>query len=94
MPLRFRTVCRVSEIWFGPNKGWQAYIDDKPAEHIRVNYILRGMRIPAGEHKITFEFRPKAYYAGEKISLISSLLLILMAGFVAYRELSSYKKEA
>lgn len=83
-----------SEIWYGPNKGWQAYIDDKPAEHIRVNYILRGMRIPAGEHKITFEFRPKAYYAGEKISLISSLLLILMAGFVAFRELSSYKKEA
>lgn len=79
-----------SEIWYGPDKGWQAYIDDKPAEHIRVNYLLRGMRIPAGDHKITFEFRPKAYYAGETISLVSSLLLILLMGVVIYREYRAY----
>lgn len=67
-----------SEIWYGPDKGWKSYIDGQPVDHIRVNYLLRGMRIPAGDHTIVFEFEPTAYYAGEKISLISSLLLLLL----------------
>jgi hypothetical protein len=79
-----------SEIWYGPDKGWTAYIDDEPAEFIRVNYILRGMRIPAGEHKITFEFKPAAYYTGETISLVCSILLIALLGLVTFREYKSF----
>lgn len=73
-----------SEIYYGPNKGWQAYIDGKPVEHIRVNYLLRGMRLPSGKHKVTFEFRPDAYFTGEKVSLVCSISLLgllLLAGF-------------
>lgn len=66
-----------SEVWYGPNKGWQAYIDDQPVEHIRANYVLRAMKIPAGQHKVEFKFAPKAYATGSTISLISSLLLIV-----------------
>ncbi len=66
-----------SEIWYGPNKGWQAYIDGEPVEHIRVNYALRGMRVPAGRHRIEFIFDPKSYRVGEQITLASSLLLVL-----------------
>lgn len=32
-----------SEVWYGPNKGWEAYIDGKPVDHIRTNYLLRGL---------------------------------------------------
>ncbi len=74
-----------SEIWYGPDKGWQAYVDDKPVEHIRANYVLRGMIIPSGKHKITFEFKPKSYYLGETISLICSGLLLLMLAFVIFK---------
>jgi uncharacterized membrane protein YfhO len=72
-----------SEIWYGPNKGWQAYIDGKAVEHIRVNYLLRGMKIPAGSHEIKFEFRPKSFYLGETISMICSLFILIgiIAGF-------------
>ncbi len=73
-----------SEIYYGPGKGWQAYLDGKPVEHIRVNYLLRGMRLPSGKHQVTFEFKPDAYYTGEKVSLICSvslLGLLLLAGF-------------
>lgn len=67
-----------SEIWYGPDKGWQAYLDGKEVEHIRVNYLLRGMKLPAGSHEIIFEFKPKSYFLGENISMITSLSIILL----------------
>ncbi|HOY12363.1 MAG TPA: YfhO family protein [Saprospiraceae bacterium] len=66
-----------SEIWYGPDKGWQAYVDGKAMPHFRANYILRAMNVPAGSHKIMFEFKPKAYFAGQNIALICTLLIIL-----------------
>ena len=35
------------------------------------------MILPAGEHKVEFKFEPKVYRVGEKISLVSSIILIL-----------------
>jgi hypothetical protein len=70
-----------SEIYY--DKGWQAYIDGNPAPHFRANYILRAMKIPAGNHTIEFKFHPKSYFMGEKISLASSFILVLLiAGMV------------
>ncbi|MFW5726409.1 MAG: YfhO family protein [bacterium] len=65
-----------SEIYYP--EGWQAYVNDQPVEHYRVNYLLRGLPLPAGEHTIRFEFKPEAYYTGGTISLVSSVLLSLM----------------
>lgn len=87
-----------SEVWYGPNKGWKAYIDGQPTDHIRANYILRAMRIPAGQHKIEFKFEPDAYYTGVTISMISSLLILLsfigLLGFMGYtyfQEIKDFK---
>lgn len=80
-----------SDIWYGPNKGWTASIDGVQTEFIRANYLLRALKIPAGKHKITFEFKPKSYFNGEKISMIASLIVILLAIFAAYK---SFKKPA
>ena len=67
-----------SEIWYKGNVDWKAYIDGKEAEFIRVNYLLRGMKIPTGQHEISFEFHPTSHYVGSKISLVSSSLIVLM----------------
>ena len=67
-----------SEIWYKGNVDWKAYIDGEEAEFIRVNYLLRGMKIPVGEHKIEFKFYPKSHYIGTKISLVFSSLIVLM----------------
>ena len=66
-----------SEVWYGPNKGWKATIDGKPAKIIRANYILRAMRIPPGDHTIEMVFQPEAYYKGITISRIFSSLILL-----------------
>ncbi|MCB9081871.1 MAG: YfhO family protein [Lewinellaceae bacterium] len=66
-----------SEVWYGPNKGWQAFIDGKPVDHIRANFVLRALRVPAGQHEIVFRFTPAVYTQGKTISLIASSILLL-----------------
>jgi len=74
-----------SEIWYGPDKGWVAYLDGKEVDHVRANYVLRAMKIPSGKHNIVFEFKPKSYYLGETISLICSGLLLGLLAFVIFK---------
>ena len=72
-----------SEIYYA--KGWNAYIDGKLAPHMRANYVLRAMKIPAGEHTIEFKFEPTIWKIGNTISLIGSILfLIVLLGSVGY----------
>ena len=65
-----------SEIFY--KNGWNAYIDGEFKPHYRVNYVLRGMEIPAGEHTIEFKFEPRIVRIGSTISLISYVLLFLI----------------
>ncbi|MCO6488807.1 MAG: hypothetical protein J5I98_10335, partial [Phaeodactylibacter sp.] len=55
-------------------------------EHIRVNYILRGLRVPAGQHAIEFKFEPRAFELGKLASgIFSTIILLGLLGFVGYR---------
>lgn len=57
--------------------GWQATIDGKPAKFYPVDYLLRGMPIPAGKHTIKFSFEPEVVTTGSYLSLAGSSLLLL-----------------
>jgi len=65
-----------SEIYY--KSGWKAYIDGKEAPIVKVNYVLRGLAIPAGKHDIKFEFKPQGYYQGRSITSIFSIVLIVI----------------
>ena len=74
-----------SEIYY--DKGWNAYIDGKEVPYFRSNYVLRSMMIPKGTKKVEFKFNPSSYSIGESIAYTSSILLLLLLGFVSYKEL-------
>lgn len=74
-----------SEIYY--EDGWNAYLDGKLVPYYNVNYVLRGMEIPAGNHEITFKFEPKVIKEGKIFSLISyALLIVVSAGWFFYDE--------
>jgi hypothetical protein len=69
-----------SEIYY--SKGWDVFIDGKPADYVRVDYVLRGMAIPAGEHAIEFRFEPHSYKVGMMLTTWFNLAIygLLIAG--------------
>jgi len=84
-----------SEIWYP--KGWKAFIDGEETPVVRVNYLLRALPVPQGEHQVEFRFEPASYYTGNKVSLASSLILLLaMAGvvFVEFKKRTGVKEKA
>lgn len=58
--------------------GWNVYIDGEKTSFFRVNYGLRALRVPEGQHRIVFAFEPEVIETGSKISLASSVLLGLI----------------
>ena len=75
-----------SEMYYG--NGWKSFVDGKEMPHYNVDYVLRGMEIPSGEHIITFKFEPQVIKTGSTIALTSSILLgILTVGglFLIFR---------
>lgn len=67
-----------SEIYYP--KGWNAYVDGQLTPHTNVNYILRGMELPAGKHKIEFKFEPQSYKTGNTVAMLGSMLLLAVVG--------------
>ena len=65
-----------SEIYFA--NGWNAYVDGEKVPHLRVNYLLRALPIPKGNHEVVFKFEPRVWIVGERISFVASLVLILL----------------
>ena len=73
--LKSNQLAVFSEIYYP--KGWYVYIDGKKVDYFRVNYLLRGLIIPKGEHEVVFEFKPNSFYVGNKIALSSSIIFLI-----------------
>ncbi len=77
-----------SEIYY--KAGWKAFVDGKESPIVKVNYVLRGLAVPAGKHDIEFRFEPQDYFMGKKLALAAlavcvALLLVWLVSVIKSR---------
>ncbi len=87
--LNYKTSSKTAQLAVFPEvfyRNWSAKIDGQTLPIIRVNYILRALVIPEGEHEIEFMYDSKIHQISRKISIYGSLLvaLVLIAGMVYF----------
>ena len=66
--------------------GWDATLDGRPVPIWRVDYLLRGVRVPPGSHTIAMRYAPASWRVGWIVSAGSlCVLLALVASGLAAR---------
>ena len=77
----------LSDTWF---KGWKAKVDGREVPIERVDYMLRGVKLPAGAHDVEFAYQPNGF----RIGWIISLLTLVGLGAAVGRELWRRRRRA
>ncbi len=73
-----------SEVYFP--WGWKATIDGKEAPIGRVNYVLRAMQLPAGDHTIEMKYDPQEVHQTETVAttaILAIFIILLLAANLA-----------
>lgn len=73
--------------------GWKAYVDGAEVPITCVNYVLRAVEVPAGEHKIELIYKLDSYSSSATVAWIGSILLLILLGAGIYMSLKSPKVE-
>ena len=66
-----------SEVYFP--WGWTATIDGEEVPLGRVNYLLRALKIPAGDHEIVMTFDPQPLHTTDILATVAIILIYLAA---------------
>lgn len=80
-----------SEIYYP--LGWKAFVDGKETPILKVNYLLRGLELKGGPHKIEFVYDLPKYYTVNMIARIGSIILLLLTLGALYLQFKNKKKE-
>jgi len=65
--------------------GWNATIDDNKTKIYRTNGILQGIYVPAGKHRIIFNYLPRLFWLYMGISISSFILIISIVVVLFFR---------
>jgi hypothetical protein len=66
----------VCDTWF---PGWEATVDGSASEVLRVNGIHRGVRVPAGRHRVEMRYRPRSFRWGLTTSIAATISLLIVS---------------
>ena len=83
-----------SEIYYP--LGWKCEIDGKSVPINRVNYTLRGVKVPAGAQKIKLYYDLESFKTTSSYALASStgvLIFVLLMAFLGYRNSNSCNEQ-
>jgi hypothetical protein len=98
-PDRLRLACEsdkrsflvVADPWL---PGWSAEIDGGPAELDRVDYLLRGLPVPAGRHVVEMRYQPPGWRLGVALARAGFLLTLAAAFAVAGWQVTFARRES
>jgi hypothetical protein len=79
----------MSEIYYPA--GWSALVNGAQSEIYKVNHILRGVRVPAGESTIRFELAPRTFQISLMLMSVSIAViygLLILAIIISWRHYS------
>jgi hypothetical protein len=79
----------LSDVWY---PGWQAWVDGQPVPILHANYLFRTVQVAAGEHVVTFIYRPLSFWLGLVVSSIAWFALIVT--FIKVKSMGNKKKYA
>ena len=80
-----------SEIYY--KDGWTAFVDGKEQEILKVNYLLRGLEMKDGTHKVEFKFDIPEYHSASKMAYAGSMLILLFIGWGIYSSVRARKDD-
>ena len=80
----------LSEIYY---PGWTCTIDGQPTEIARANYVLRAIKVPAGEHEVVMTFDPQTVHVTEAIAYASLAILALLLVVLLVVRIRKTRKE-
>jgi hypothetical protein len=63
----------LADTWY---PGWQATVDGENAALLRANYLFRAVLLPAGQHRVLFEYRPASLSRGAGMSFAAVMALL------------------
>ncbi|MBU0661709.1 YfhO family protein, partial [Patescibacteria group bacterium] len=68
----------LSELHYQP--GWKAYLNESEIQITKVNHLLRGVEVPAGEYNMRFEIHPDTYFSSLTFVWIGNILTLTLLG--------------
>jgi hypothetical protein len=65
--------------------GWVCSVDGREVSILRANYCFRAVEVPAGRHNVEFRYRPRGFYSGLAITLLSLAMATIVLGLSAWK---------
>lgn len=72
--------------------GWKAFVDGKEQPIVKVNYLLRGLELSNGKHKIEFKYDLPKYHTYDNLAMLGCIAILLLFGASIYVELKTKKQ--
>ena len=78
-----------SEIYYAD--GWKAFVDGKETEILKANYLLRGLELGNGKHKVEFVYDVPKYHTSNTLAYIFSFILFIAIGGLLFMDYNKRK---